>query len=175
MRVHKPLEGKRIVVTRAVEQARGLRDRLEKIGATVLLLPAVSFSEPADSTALDNAIGSLETFDWILFTSANAVRFFAGRCRKLGRVLGKGVRPRCAAVGTVTAGAAAADGFVIDYVAKEFLGTALACELSAVARRKTSSVAAQSARRPRLARCAPSGRSRRHRSGGVSHGRSRGV
>jgi len=131
MSFDKPLEGKRIVVTRAVEQARGLRDRLEKIGATVLLLPAVSFSEPADSTALDNAIGSLETFDWILFTSANAVRFFASRCRKLGRVLGKGVRPRCAAVGSVTAGAAAADGFVIDYVAKEFLGTALACELSA--------------------------------------------
>lgn len=130
MSVAKPLEGKRIVVTRAIEQARGLRDRLEKVGATVLLLPAVSFSEPADSTALDNAIRSLEDFDWILFTSANAVRFFAGRCRKLGRDLGEGVRPHCAAVGTVTASAAAAEGFVIDYVAKEFLGTALAWELS---------------------------------------------
>ena len=129
MSVDKPLEGKRIVVTRAVEQARGFRERLEKNGATVLLLPAVSFSEPADSTALDSAVRSLEEFDWILFTSANAVRFFASRCRKLGRAVGEDIRPRCAAVGTVTAGAAAAVGFSIDYVSRQFLGTALAMEL----------------------------------------------
>ncbi len=131
MNVSKPLDGKRIVVTRAIEQGRAVKDRLEKVGAIVLLLPAVSFSEPADSTALDNVIRSLENFDWILFTSANAVRFFANRCRKVGRAFGEGKRPRCAAVGPVTASAAAAEGFVIDYVAKEFLGTALAWELSA--------------------------------------------
>ena len=127
----KPLDGKRIVVTRAIEQARGLKDLLEKLGATVLLIPAVSFSEPADSTKLDRAIRSLDEFDWILFTSANAVRFFASRCRKLGRAFAEGRRPCCAAVGPVTASAAAAEGFTIDYVAKEFLGTALAWELSA--------------------------------------------
>ena len=131
MNAARPLDGKRIVVTRAVEQARGLRDRLEKLGATVLLLPAVSFSEPVDSTALDRAIRSLDEFDWILFTSANAVRFFASHCRKIGRTFGEGKRPCCAAVGPVTASAAAAEGFTIDYVAKEFLGTSLACELSA--------------------------------------------
>jgi uroporphyrinogen-III synthase len=129
MSAGKPLEGKRIVVTRAAEQARGLKDLLEKFGATVLLLPAVSFSEPADSAALDRAIRSLDRFDWILFTSANAVRFFAGRCRKLGKNFSEGKRPRCAAVGPVTASAAAAEGFTLDYVAKEFLGTALAREL----------------------------------------------
>src|ERR1019366_5138834 len=64
-------------------------------------------------------------------TSANAVRFFAARCRKLGIVLGESGKPRCAAVGHATASAAAAEGFIIDYVAKEFLGTALAGELSA--------------------------------------------
>jgi uroporphyrinogen III methyltransferase / synthase len=127
----KPLDGKRIVVTRAIEQARGLKDLLEKLGATVLLIPAVSFSEPADSTELDRAIRSLDEFDWILFTSANAVRFFANRCRKLGRAFAEGKRPCCAAVGPVTASAAAAEGFTIDYVAKEFLGAALAWELGA--------------------------------------------
>jgi uroporphyrinogen-III synthase len=131
MNAAKPLSGKRIVVTRAVEQARDLKDRLENLGAIVLLLPAVSFSEPADATELDRAIRSLNSFDWILFTSANAVRFFAGRCRKLGVAPGEGQKPRCATVGPVTASAAAAEGFVIDYVAKEFLGTALAQELSA--------------------------------------------
>ncbi len=131
MSADKPLDGKCIVVTRAVEQSRDLKERLEKLGARVLLLPAVSFSEPADTTDLDRAIRSLETYDWLLFTSANAARFFAGRCRKLGRNLEGGDRPRCAAVGPATASAAAAEAFAIDYVAKEFLGVALARELGA--------------------------------------------
>ena len=119
------------MVTRAIEQAREIKERLENLGATVLLFPAVSFSEPVDTTELDRAIGSLETFDWLLFTSVNAVRFFASRCRKLGRQLKFGNHLRLAAVGPATAGAAAAEGFEIGYVAQEFLGTALAHELGA--------------------------------------------
>ena len=131
MTVAKPLAGKRVVITRAVEQAREFKERLENLGATVLLLPAVSFSEPADASELDRAIRSLGSFDWILFTSANAVRFFTGRRNKLGIVSGEKTKPRCAAVGPATASVAAAEGFTIDYVAKEFLGTALAGELNA--------------------------------------------
>lgn len=130
MNVELPLSGKRIVITRAIEQARDLKERLEKLGATVLLLPAVSFSTPADTAELDRAIRSLSSFDWILFTSANAVRFFASRRRELGGVWGEKTGPRCAAVGPATASAAAAEGFSIDYVAKEFLGTSLAREMS---------------------------------------------
>ena len=65
------LQGKRIVVTRAVEQSRHLKTRLEAMGATVLLFPAVSFAEPPDTTDLDRAIHALGDFDWVLFTSAN--------------------------------------------------------------------------------------------------------
>jgi uroporphyrinogen-III synthase len=129
--MHGPLEGKRIVVTRAVEQARELTARLENMGATVLLFPAVSFSEPSDTAELDRAIGSLGEFDWILFTSANAVRFFARRCRKLGIEPNQEGNYLCAAVGPATASAVATEGFSVDYVAQEFLGAALALELSA--------------------------------------------
>ncbi len=129
MSADKLLEGKRIVVTRAIEQAREIKERLENLGAIVLLFPAVSFSEPDDTSELDRAIGSLEMFDWVLFTSANAVRFFASRCRNLGRNVNGGNRLRCAAVGPATADAAAAEGFEISYVAQEFLGTALAHEI----------------------------------------------
>lgn len=125
------LQGKRIVVTRAVEQARGLKARLESMGATVLLFPAVSFSEPADTRELDRAILSLGEFDWVLFTSANAVRFFAARCRKLDVDPSQDNNYRCAAVGPATASAVAAEGFPVDHVAQEFLGVALARELSA--------------------------------------------
>ncbi len=131
MSAARPLEGKRVVVTRAVEQARDLMARLENMGAIVLLFPAISFSEPSDTAELDRAIRSLGEFDWILFTSANAVRFFAGRCRKLGVEPSQGGNCRCAAVGPATAGAVAAEGFSVDHVAQESLGAALARELSA--------------------------------------------
>jgi uroporphyrinogen III methyltransferase/synthase len=131
MSTDRPLDGKRIVVTRAAAQAHVLKNRLEELGARVLLLPAVSFSEPADTSALDRAIGALESYDWVLFTSANAVRFFASRCRKVSGTVRASARLRCAAVGPATASAAAAEGLTIDYVAKEFLGVALARELSA--------------------------------------------
>jgi len=131
MSAGRPLEGKRVVVTRAVEQARDLMARLENMGATVLLFPAVSFSEPSDTAELDRAIRSLVEFNWILFTSANAVRFFAGRCRKLGVEPSQEGNYLCAAVGPATASAVAAEGFSVDHVAQEFLGSALARELSA--------------------------------------------
>lgn len=131
MSAGRPLEGKRVVVTRSVEQARDLLARLENLGAIVLLFPAVSFSEPADTAELDCAIRSLASFDWILFTSANAARFFAGRCRKLGVDPSEEGNYLCAAVGPATASAVAAEGFSVDHVAQEFLGSALARELSA--------------------------------------------
>jgi uroporphyrinogen-III synthase len=131
MSAARPLEGKRIVITRAVEQSRDLMARLENMGALVLLFPAVSFSEPSDTAELDRAIRSLGEFDWILFTSANAARFFAGRCRKLGVGPSQSENYRCAAVGPATASAVAAEGFSVDHVAVEFLGAALARELSA--------------------------------------------
>jgi uroporphyrinogen-III synthase len=131
MSASRPLEGKRIVLTRAVDQTRDLITRLESMGATVLLFPAVSFSEPSDTQNLDRAIGSLAAYDWILFTSANAARFFASRCRKLGVEPSHSVHFRCAAVGPATASAVAAEGFSVDHVAQEFIGVALARELSA--------------------------------------------
>jgi uroporphyrinogen III methyltransferase/synthase len=125
----KPLEGKRIVITRAPDQAQEFQRRLENLGAEVLLLPVVSFSAPADTAPLDRAIGSIETFDWVVFTSANAARFFAERCAKLGRLRGVGSGPRCAAVGSATAAAAKQEGFAVDLVAGEFRGEALGRDL----------------------------------------------
>jgi len=130
MTAARALEGKRIVVTRTAEQARDLVARLESMGAIVLLFPAVSFSEPANTAELDRAIRSLAEFDWVLFTSANAARFFAARCRKLGIEPSRRGNCRCAAVGPATATAAAAEGFLVDHVAQEFTGAALAHELS---------------------------------------------
>ena len=71
-----PLFGKRIVVTRAREQADALGSRLSALGAGVIELPTIEIRPPADSAPLDRAIAELDTYDWLIFTSANGVRFF---------------------------------------------------------------------------------------------------
>ncbi|MFZ0967512.1 MAG: uroporphyrinogen-III synthase [Candidatus Acidiferrales bacterium] len=127
---NKPLAGKSVVVTRAAEQAGELIAQLEGHGAKVLLVPTVNFAGPDDTVILDATLRSLDRMDWIVFTSENAVMFFARRARALGIALGelKG-GTKIAAVGPTTAAAAASEGMTADYVAKRHNGEALAQEL----------------------------------------------
>jgi len=127
---NKPLAGKSVVVTRAVEQARELITRLEGFGAEVLLVPTVSFADPEDTVILDATLRSLDRIDWILFTSENAVKYFVRRARALGIALDKSkVGTKIAAVGPATATAASSEGLAVDYIAKRHNGEALAKEL----------------------------------------------
>jgi uroporphyrinogen III methyltransferase/synthase len=130
----KPLAGLRVAVTRAPEQSRELVARLTELGATVISLPGIAFEEPLDSKPLDAAIQQLATFDWLLFTSSNAARFFARRCRALGFEIASLVRGEkpvfVAAVGPATSEAAAAEGFVVGHMAEEFRSAELARELN---------------------------------------------
>jgi uroporphyrinogen-III synthase len=113
------LAGKRIVLTRAPGHGEGLRTHLTKCyGAQVIELPCVEFREAEESGALDAAIHSLSEFSWLLFTSQNAARFFAGRCRTLKVDFAKlsAPKPCVAAIGPATAEAAASEGFPADFV-----------------------------------------------------------
>jgi len=125
------LAGKRIVLTRAPEQARELAHALEGMGAEILLLPTVAFAPPEHTEALDSALRKLDGFGAILFTSQNAVRFFVGRCRHLGMKPGRLVSPGqlIAAVGPATADAARQEGLRVNRVAKDHNGEALVEEL----------------------------------------------
>jgi len=125
------LEGRRIVITRAPEQSNELRARLEELGAEVASLPLVRFLESKDTADLDRAIRSVDTFDWIIFTSANAVTFFLGRCRAVGCWPNTG-RTKVAAVGSATRLATEKEGLPISLVPAEFNGAGLAAELSGV-------------------------------------------
>lgn len=124
--VDKPLSGKRIVVTRAPEQAGELIRDLEHLGAEVIRAPAVAFGVPDDSLALDHALHELGRFGWVLFTSQNAVRFTALRLKQLGL---PAVIQRIAAVGPATAEAARQEGFHVDCVATHHTAHSLAGEL----------------------------------------------
>src|SRR5271169_130076 len=79
-----PLEGLRIVVTRRPEQARTLVERLTALGAQVKELPTVAIAPPEDPSGLDAALHELHRYDWIVFTSANAVGAVADGLARLG-------------------------------------------------------------------------------------------
>ena len=128
-----PLVGKRIVVTRAPEQASELIRELERMGAEVLMLPTVAFAPPEDWRELDEQLRQLDGFDALLFLSKNAVRYIFQRCRDLG-IKCEALHSRnrlIAAVGPATAHAAAEADFDVDYTAKEHSGEGLARELRA--------------------------------------------
>jgi len=125
------LSGKRIVVTRALEQSHELVRLLDQMGAEVILLPTVSFAPPEDWQRLDEQLRQLDFFDAILFLSQNAVRYVFDRCAQLGikcEMLQSSNR-FIGAVGPATAKALAEKGLRVDCAAKGSTGEALAHEL----------------------------------------------
>ena len=99
----RPLMGRRIVVTRAREQASDLVQRLTEYGAECIQFPTIQVVPPPDWTGLDRAIETLDQYSWIVFTSVNGVDFFFRRLFENGldvRALG---HIKTAAIGPSTA------------------------------------------------------------------------
>ncbi len=89
-----------MLVTRARKQASALAEMLEAAGATPILIPTIEIEAPSSYRALDHALASLRQYDWLIFTSANAVEMFARRAEAMG------LRPRprrVAVIGPATA------------------------------------------------------------------------
>lgn len=80
----RPLHGRCVLVTRPREQAEDFVGHLEEIGAEVMVVSAIRIAAPSDWGPLDRAIENLGAYDWIIFTSANGVRYFAERLAALG-------------------------------------------------------------------------------------------
>ena len=110
-----PLFGKRIVVTRAREQAGELSGKLRALGADVVEVPVIALRPLDDYTALDNAIASLATYDWLIFTSTNAVEYFLHRLDRSGSDL-RSLRAKICAIGPATRAAVEALHLKVDVV-----------------------------------------------------------
>jgi uroporphyrinogen III methyltransferase/synthase len=119
-----PLFGKRIVVTRARDQADALASRLGVLGAEVIELPAIEICPPSDCAPLDCAIGQLETYDWIVFTSANGVRFFIDRLDAGPNDLRR-LRAKVCTIGPATRAAVEALHVKVDLMGKEYVAESL--------------------------------------------------
>jgi uroporphyrinogen III methyltransferase/synthase len=125
-----PLFGKRLILPRPEAQARATARAIRERGAEPLLTPVIELAPPPDKEPLQRAISALPTYAWVLFTSANGVEHFftALSARKLdARAFASA---RVGAIGPKTAAALARYGIVADRVAKEYVGEALASELT---------------------------------------------
>jgi len=107
-----PLFGKRVLVSRAPEQAEALCRALEAAGAEPLCVPMVRIVESEKTPELAAALGALPDYDFIAFTSANAVRSLAARARAAGHEP-RALSARALCVGPATRAAAAAEGFAL--------------------------------------------------------------
>lgn len=126
-----PLEGRRIAVTRPLEQARRLVEVLRELGAEPLSCPTIRIADPADPAPLRRAVESLDEYDWVVFTSANGVERF---WRELESQSGPGfpAETRLAAIGPATAEALKMRGFSPELVPEEYVAEAVADALIAV-------------------------------------------
>jgi uroporphyrinogen III methyltransferase/synthase len=99
----KPLFGRRIVITRPRVQAAAFAARIEALGGEVVEFPTIEIRPPESYDSLDRAIDSAGDYQWLIFTSANGVRYFLERWRHNARDIRdlKGVE--IAAIGPETA------------------------------------------------------------------------
>jgi uroporphyrinogen III methyltransferase/synthase len=115
----RPLFGKRIVVTRAREQAVELIDRLEDLGAQTIEGAAIRIVAAADTTALDAAAADASSFDWLVFTSQNGVDHFMRRVLEGPGDVRTLKGPRICAVGPATAEKLQRYGIKVDVIPRE--------------------------------------------------------
>jgi uroporphyrinogen III methyltransferase/synthase len=125
----RPLFGKRVLVTRPRNQAGRLARKLEELGATVAVLPAVALRDPSNWSLVDNALGQLGLYQWLVFTSANGVHAFLHRLLQTGRDLRALGSVRLAVIGPSTAEALRSYNLEPDVIPSEYCSESLAAAL----------------------------------------------
>jgi uroporphyrinogen III methyltransferase/synthase len=128
---NRPLFGKRILVTRAREQASELARRLAELGAEPIEFPTIRIAPLDDYAQLDAALA--QKYDWVIFTSVNGVRFVWERLTALGRDARAFADTHLAAIGSATAEALARHGLRADFVPREYVAEAIVEQIGEVA------------------------------------------
>ncbi|MGD1071920.1 MAG: uroporphyrinogen-III C-methyltransferase [Bryobacteraceae bacterium] len=119
-----PLFGQSIVVTRAREQSGALSTPLRQLGAQVIELPTIEIQPASDYGSLDRALAQLESYAWLIFTSANGVRAFLDRL-DAGPFDLRAIRGRICAIGPSTRDALERFHIKVDVVAEQYVAEGL--------------------------------------------------
>ena len=122
---NRPLSGRRGLVTRVRQQASDLSGLLRRHGAVPLEMPLIRLVEPDSWEPADRALAACESFDWLIFTSANGVAAVVEHLAARGEDIRALKGPRIAAIGERTAAAAAAAGLRVSLCPDEFVAESL--------------------------------------------------
>lgn len=122
---NRPLLGKRIVVTRAREQASGLVARLTGLGADAIEFAAFKIVPPLDLAPLDAAIAQLHTYDWVIFTSVNGPEFFMQRLHAAHKDARAFANAKICAIGPATAAALKKYNLQADLIPSKFVAESI--------------------------------------------------
>lgn len=117
---NRPLFGRSILVTRGADQAGDFTARLERLGAKVYGTPTIRITPPESYEELDRALGELDSYHWIVFTSSNAVSHFFARLGARGLDTRALATCRVCAVGPKTAAALVPFGVRADLVPLDY-------------------------------------------------------
>jgi hydroxymethylbilane synthase len=117
---HRPLSGRRILITRPRAQAGSFVREIESLGGEVLEFPTIEILPPKSYDLLDKAIREIESYHWIVFTSVNGVRYFFLRFQHLEHDIGQPKDIRIAAIGPETAKALAAYKLKVELLPMEY-------------------------------------------------------
>ncbi|HET7789270.1 MAG TPA: uroporphyrinogen-III synthase [Gemmatimonadales bacterium] len=120
-----PLAGRRIVVTRARDQAADLVRALEARGAVVTALPVIEIVPLPDLSALRAALYAIRDYQWVVFTSQNAVQVVCDRLEEWGLAPAPFSSARVGAIGPATAAALGERGIRVDLVPEGFIAESL--------------------------------------------------
>jgi uroporphyrinogen III methyltransferase/synthase len=121
----RPLAGRRVIVTRPLEQAASLVDPLEAFGAEVLIVPTIRIQPRPLDDGIAAVLRELATYQLVIFTSANAVRVFAGYLARGTEEATMPVGTVVAAVGPATARALERHGLACHLVPDEYVAEGL--------------------------------------------------
>jgi len=142
----RPLFGRHILVTRARAQASGFLSRLEELGAAVLEFPTIKTVEPESWDALDRGIDEAGGYDWLIFTSVNAVSYLLKRLKDTGRDIRGLAGPAVCAIGKKTAEAVENLGIRVNLVPDEFRAEGILAKIGDVKGKKILIPRAEQAR-----------------------------
>lgn len=115
-----PLFGRRILVTRAEEQANAFAKTLTTLGGEVFFAPTIAVVPPSSWEPLDKAIDEIDRYDWLLLTSVNGVRYFFERLFYRHRDVRALAGMKICAIGTKTAEAMSGFGLRADRIPAAF-------------------------------------------------------
>lgn len=127
----KPLRDRCVIITRTRAQSMNLCAEIARLGGEARVYPTIRIADPASYTPLDEGIAQLQAFDWVIFTSPNAVHAFFGRMRlRADTNPDQWADTRIAAVGPKTAEPLQEQGLTVEILPGEYRAEAL---LSALA------------------------------------------